>query len=257
MAATPATGKTHSRHCRLILGGYNLSGDARSLGGVGINYDPADVQGWQAMKEYINGFAAMSFGPFSAVFDNTAGATGPVDAGVHVLSSVASTLGIFAIGIGQAPEIGSVAFGNGIEQLSYVVSGGDGAVMVNIASAGRYAVSSEYAWGNLLGAGTSISATTNHESFDSGASSTDGAIAILGVSQSVGAMGTNNWAFKIQDSPDDGAWADVTGLAFTADGSTVEAERLDVSVSIDRYVRLVATKTAGTDVVPWLVFIRK
>lgn len=257
MAVTISTGKTHIRYGRLLVGGANLSGDSRSLGNVGMAYDEADVTGWQDIMNFIPGQAAVNFGPYQALFNNNPAATGPIEPGTHTeLNGIGAPVTTLALGIQEAPTIGAPAFSALLQQYSYLVTAAAAdAVVINADFSGAANIGqSDYGWGQILANGSSVSITTTNGSVDNGASSANGAYAILHITQSAGAMGTNNWEIKVQDSADDSAWADLT--VFGSDGSSVGAAWATVPGTVDRYTRVVMTKTAGTDLIAWVNLIR-
>lgn len=258
MAATPATGKTHIRYCRMLLDGANLSGDMRSVSSFGVSYEQADATGWATgSRQWLTGHGNVMLDGFTAIFSNEAEATGPIQQGSHTeLSDIKAYLASIFIGIRTAPAIGNDTFSAAMEQGSYYVSGGgNDPAMVNAAFFGSATLPEAAAvWGVCLADGTELSATTNNASVDNGASSSGGYIAILHVTQTTAAIGDNDWAFTIEHSSNDSDWS--TLATFTADGSAVMAERLEGSGTVNRYVRFVGTRTAGTAAV-WCSFIRK
>ena len=257
MAVTVTRGKTHIKYARMLVGGANLSGDSRTLGNVGMSYEEVDVTGWQDLMEYLPGQAELGFGPYQAIFNNRVAATGPIEPGVHTaISGIGSSIATVALGIQEAPTIGAPAFSANLQQMSYTADvAANGAPTVNAdfsnAVGNNY---SDYGWGQILANGTSVSSTTTNGSLDNGTSSTNGAYAVLHITQSAGAMGSNDWEVKIQDSANDSAWADL--ITFTADGSVATAEWQSVAGTVDRYTRVVMTKTAGTDLIAWVNLIR-
>jgi hypothetical protein len=107
-------------------------------------------------------------------------------------------------------------------------------------------------WGVVLHPETSLSATTNGTSIDNGAATTGGWHANLHTVASSG----GTWAFTIEHSSDNSNWS--TLGTFTGDGSAIAAEYLTSAdgVTVNRYVRFVATRTSGT-VTPVVVFCRR
>lgn len=264
MAVTVTTGKTHTRYCRFLLGGTDLSGDARSMQSVGVSYDgdADECQGWNAsLKQYLMGPGVASMGPFEAVFSNEPAAVGPVEPGSHIaipaVIGTESTIATFAIGIREAPTIGAPAFSFRCTPKDYQapVAGGVVKVSADFSSASVGQPSTAKRWGQLLAVGASVSSTTNNGSLDNGAATSAGAIAVLHLTTSAGAMGTNSWVIKVQHATNDSTWNDL--ITFAANGTAVTA-KWDESVtgSVARYVRAQATKSAGTDIVYWVNFIR-
>lgn len=257
MAVTVTRGKTHTKYARMLAGGANLTGDSRSLGSIGMAYDEIDVTGWEDVMNYLPGQAMLNFGPYQAVWNNTAAATGPIQPGVHTsLAGIGTPICTAVLGIREAPTIGAPAFSANLQQLSYTVSAAaGGTLIVNADFTNKVDNGFEaYGWGQILANGTSVSSTTTNGSLDNGASSANGAYGILHITTSAGAMGSNNWTIKIQDSTNDSTWADL--ITFSANGSTATAEWGSVSGTVDRYTRVVMTKSAGTDLVAWVNLIR-
>jgi hypothetical protein len=258
MAANPDTGKTHPRYCRALVNGYDLSGDMRTINEMGVTFDMADATGWSnGSKQWLSGWGDVRLAGLTALFSNVAAATGPTAAGSHtVLSGVTTVNASVFIGIRAAPAIGNPAFSSPMEQASYYTSGGGSdPVMVNADYFGSGTLNlSPYVWGVTLAAGAELSGTTNNASVDGGASSANGWIAFLHIPQTTGAQASNNWEFKIEHGTNDSTWATLT--TFTANGSAITSERKEGTGTVNRYVRLVSTRTAGT-ARPWVVFIRK
>lgn len=257
MAVTPDTGKTHTRYLRLLANGYDLSGDMRAVSAFGVQYDQADATGWNdGSNQWLSGRGTVLLDGFNALFNNATAATGPTAAGAHtVVSAGGSFYNSLFIGIRAAPAIGNPTFSATFEQGGYAVTGDSGAAAMLSASFFGSAVlaSSAGVWGVCLAPGTALTGTTTNGSVDNGASSANGYVAFLHIPQTTGAIGSNNWSFVIEHSANDSSFS--TLATFTADGSAITAERLEATGTVNRYVRLVATRTAGT-ARPWVSFIR-
>lgn len=256
MAATPNTGKTTSRYLRLLAGGYNLSCDMRSVSGFGVAYDQAEVTGWcDAAKQYLSGAGGVMIDGFNALFSNAPEGNG-LDAGSHVaLSDLGSQYVSIFIGVRAAPAVGNDTFSAAFEQGGYTTSPGiSDAVAVEASFYGSAVLPlSTYVWGKALATGATWSSTTNGVSVDGGAATSNGYIAFLHATQTAGAMASNDWAFRIEHSANDSDWA--TLGTFSIDGSEITADRLSGSGTVNRYTRLVGTRTAGTARV-WATIIR-
>ena len=256
MAATPNTGKTHGRYLRMLINGYNLRGDMRSVSSFGVELDQDDATGWSDdVTQYLAGRGRVLLDGFTAIFNNEAASTGPTIAGAHtVLSGATEVYGSVFIGIRSVPAIGNPAFSAVFEKTAYSTNG-DAVPMIQATLGGSAVLPSSLSvWGHVLAAGTELTGTTAGASVDGGASSTGGYIAFLHVTQTAGAIASNDWAFVVEHSSNDSTWA--TLATFTADGSSLTAERLEGSGTVNRYVRLNSTRTAGT-ARPWVTFIRK
>ena len=258
MAVTPNTGKTSGRYARFLSNGYDLSGDMRSISAVGSRFNEADVTGWSdSVMQYLSDNGEVLLEGFTALMNNTATATGPTAAGANVLMVTTDSFynSVF-LGIRSAPAIGNPSFASVFESGGFTTSGGGGEAMVmqgTFYGSGIIAPTA-HVWGHALAVGTELTATGQGGSIDNGASSANGYIAIMHVTQTAAAQASNNWAFVIEHSTNDSTWA--TLATFTADGSAITAERLEGSGTVNRYVRLKYTRTAGT-ARPWVTFIRK
>jgi len=104
----------------------------------------------------------------------------------------------------------------------------------------KYVVSGVLAEGVILQAHTVETVDGANASVDNGASSANGGTGVLSVSQLAGLTGC---VFKIQHSPDDAAWADL--ISFTNVTTAPNAQRIDVTGTVDRYLR-VDRNVAGT-----------
>ena len=258
MAVTPNTGKTSGRYARFLSNGYNLSGDMRAISAVGSRFNEADVTGWSdSVMQYLSDNGEVLLEGFTALMNNTATATGPTEAGANLLMvTTGSFYNSVFLGIRAAPVIGNPSFASVFEQGGFTVGGGGGEAMVmqgTFYGSGIIAPTA-HVWGHALAVGAELTATGQNGSIDNGASSANGYIAILHITQTAAAQASNNWSFIIEHGTNDSTWA--TLATFTANGSAITAERLEGSGTVNRYVRLKYTRTAGT-ARPWVTFIRK
>ena len=70
--------KTHSKNMRILVGGANLSGDVRSVGGLGLASATAEISGLEStLVERLTGMGDATFGPIQALFNDTPAAIGP------------------------------------------------------------------------------------------------------------------------------------------------------------------------------------
>lgn len=257
MAVNPDTGRTHSRYLRMLVNGHNLSGDMRSVSAFGVELDQDDATGWSDdVTQYLAGRGRVLLDGFTAIFNNKAAdPSGPTMAGVHTaLSGTTEVYGSVFIGIRAAPVIGNPTFSAVFEKTAYSTNG-DAVPMAQVTLGGSAVLPSSLSvWGHALAIGGELTATGQGGSVDNGASSSGGYVAFLHITQTAGAIGSNDWAFTIEHSANDSTWA--TLATFAADGSALGAERLEGSGTVNRYVRFQYTRTAGT-ARPWVTFIRK
>ena len=125
-----ATGRTHPRHVRFYMAGYDMSGYARTIGPLKWEYEEADLtaQMGDAVKGYLPGRASISPGVLNGVFDSTA------TSGLHVIASTVaqSEVVMIPIGIRAAPAAEDPVFMGEFEQLGYHAVEEAGAIFANI-----------------------------------------------------------------------------------------------------------------------------
>jgi hypothetical protein len=109
-----------------------------------------------------------------------------------------------------------------------------------IYNAGVFSTLVDSPWGVLLSPETSISATTTNASHDNGAATANCGYAHLHVT----ATSSGNFAFTIEDSANDSAWATIA--TFTSTGGAITGERQTISGTIRQYTRAVLTRTGGS-----------
>lgn len=257
MAVNPSTGKTHVRYCRFLLNGMNLSGDIRTVNGFGVQFDQADGTGWSdGTRQWLAGYGTVKLDGLTALFNNNAAANGPVNAGSHTaLASLGSSYASVFIGIRSAPAIGNPTFSAVFEQGGYsTAGGGNDALMVEASFFGSGVLPlTTSVWGVALANGTELTTSTNNGSVDNGAATTGGYVAFLHIPQTSTSMASNNWTFRIEHSSNDSTWS--TLGTFALNGATATADRLAASGTVNRYVRLVATRSSGV-ARPWVSFMR-
>lgn len=249
--------KTTSRWTRVLFGGANLSGDSRSIGSVGVQYDTAEAYGFEAeLKERLIGQGDAMFGPYQALFNDRPAAIGPVQPGSHItLSAAGQPIASAFFGLGAAPVIGDPAFSMETQQTSYTVTATNSdAVVINADFTTKGNAVTRADWGRALAVGAAVDGTTELDSIDNGAATTAGAVAVLHITQSAVAMGDNDWAVTIEDSANDSDFSTIG--TFTADGSAATAEALSIAGTIRRYVRAVLTQNDADDLICWINFIR-
>ena len=232
------------RWMRLYVGGYDLSGDSRTFSSLDNFFDEADLTGWnEAVYNFLAGSPRHTgVRGYQALLNDTA------SSGAHsLLKQVAATPNTnrlsLLFGGGAAPAIADPAYimasaqmgdVRGLEGLSPILT------CDFLPDAAQFTNVEENPFGVVLHPATSLSATTNGTSVNNGGSSANGGHANLHITVTSG----GTWAFKIQHSPNDSAWADL--ITFTADGSAITSEQGNVSGTIDQYTRFVATRTSGT-----------
>jgi hypothetical protein len=214
---------------QFYIDGYNLSGDIGSLSN--IHGGPAALEVTGIDKKAFERIGGLRDGgiEFSSWFNDADGQAFPVLSVLPMVSSYAMYLRGQAIG-----SPGANLFG---KQINYDPNrAADGALTLGSSLQGDgYGLE----WGEQLTAGVRTdTAATDGDSFDFGASTTDGGQAYLQVFAVTGTSVT----VKLQDSADDSTFADITGAAFTA-ATGLGAERIAFTGTVRRYVRAVTTGT--------------
>ena len=228
------------RYARIYVGGYDLSGDARTFSGLDNKVDAVDFTGWSnAVRQFLGNMRMVGVRGFQAFANDVTGGAfavlkdSDVDAALSIL-----------FGSNAAPAAGNTAYLLDSIQIGSdsTFEGGAGVIQGDflIDAAGGSGGSNPL--GYVLLPSTSLSSTTNGTTVDTESGSTT-----VGYSANIHIIATSSgdYAFKIQDSTNGSSWADLA--SFSIDGSAIASEHISsVTAQVDRYVRFVATKTAGT-----------
>lgn len=231
----------------LYVHGYDLSGDIQKLdeAGGGNELLPFTDITQSAMARELgkrDGRLSMTtyFDPLTLV-------------GSHVrLSSLPTTDAHLMYVI--SPAIGSEAFNIVAKQANYDGTLGDDKSFLFKVDAQANAFGGEFT--QMLTAGIRTdTAATNGSSLDTTASLAFGAQAYLEVFAFSGTDAT----IKIQDSANNSAFSDVTGLTFTAlsAGRTAERKATTATATIRQYLRVATTTSAGFTSLAFAVSINK
>lgn len=228
------------RFLRVLVGGYDLSGDAREIGTIGGAPTQVPMTGWSnAVQNFLAGRREYGVTGFQAFLNDTA------SSGAHsVLKAPASSNQVsFMLGSMAEPTVGDPAYVMPAMEFSAPTTFNEQAAVLtaDFMPDASQTVPAEM-WGIVLQNGL-LSATTNGTSVNNGASSANGGHANLHVT----ATASGNFANKVQDSANDADWADL--ITFSADGSAVTSENGTVSGTVDQYTRFQATRTGGTETV--------
>lgn len=227
-------GKQSGLGDRLLVAGYDLSGDIGSLGRIGGGPAALEVTGIdKSAFERIGGLRDGAI-EWSAWFN-------PATDRAHLRLSSLPTSDQLVTYLRGTTLGGSGAAMVG-KQVNYDPSrGDDGALTISVqAQANGFGLE----WGTQLTAGVRAdTAATNGASVDGGAATSFGLQAYLHVTAFTGTSVT----VKLQESSDDGAadsWADVTGGGFTvATGITSQRIATAAGQTVERYLRVVTTGT--------------
>lgn len=223
---------------RFYVGGYNVSNDILDIGKIMNNMGKRSMSSVMttAVGKYIKGKREVGLEGVRALLNDEA-------TGAYTLlqNGGTSRLSLLFGSDGAAPVIGDPAYLIGAIQFGDVINIDDGRAVIDgdfMPDSAQAAITSPS--GVVLHPETSLSATTNGTSVDNLASSANGGRANLHVL----ATAAGNFALKVQDSPDDAAWADL--ITFSADGSAITSEEGTVAGTVDQYTRFQATRTGGS-----------
>jgi hypothetical protein len=215
---------------RLIVGGYNLSGDIGSLESISGSVAPLpDADITQSGEDRLWGRRDGNIA-FTAFFDKASSRAHPVLSALPRTSAVTSYL--------RGATLGNPAASHVAKQIDYAGSrGADGSLTFNVATQASDGYWLD--WGRQLTAGERTDTTgTNGTGVDGAASSSFGAQFYLHVT---GLTGTNV-VVTIQDSADNSSWANLSGAAFTSK-TAIGDQRIAVTGTVRRYLRAVSSGT--------------
>jgi hypothetical protein len=94
-------------------------------------------------------------------------------------------------------------------------------------------------WGVLFAAEATQSSAGSTASKDDTASSANGLAAVLQITD----INSGTPTFKIQDSPNDSDWTDLVSFSAVANGNEPSAERVTITGTVNRYLRITSTGT--------------
>lgn len=230
--------------CRLYHGGYDLSGDVMGIGNILNSVGEVPLTGWSDTTKTALGDGQRTLGimGFQCYMNDD---TGKSATAIKAMPTATAT-GLFIGDAGAAPAANNIAYILPPLQLGDQSSfaGGAGIFTADFVP-DQYQQSANYKtpWGRVLMPLTSISASTDGTVVNFGTDGAAGASAVLFVT----ATSSGDFAFVIEHS-NTGVWGgeEATLITFSIDGSAVNSDFGTASGAIQQYVRLAATRTAGT-----------
>jgi hypothetical protein len=229
------------------LAGYDLSGDVNSLGAISCPLEFDDLTGIDKLAHERKPLKRDGLLEWVSYFNDAA------DQAHEALSTLPTADEMATYARGTA--LGNAAFCIVGKQINYDLNRADnGALRLPVqVMANGFAAE----WGVQLTAGKRTdTGATNGTGVDTTASADFGGQAYL---QAFSFAGTDV-TVKIQDSADNSAFADVTGLAFTQiTGGAPLTERISIAntATIRRYVRAVTVTTGGFSSLVFSVVLNK
>lgn len=170
--------------------------------------------------------------------DDAAGSTHDA---LKTIANNTSKLVTVALGNNATPAVGDPTASMNCQQMEYTNNPDLTAQMAVNAVFKNRGTTYGMEWGLLL-ADTTVTANGNQASVDNGASSADGGVGYLHI---LALSAGDTITVLIEDSPNNSDWS--TLITFTLDGTALDAERLTVAGTVDRYVRVSYT-VAGASI---------
>jgi len=225
----------HGRNTKVLVGGYDLSAYFNEASTSNTVETGETTTFGSSAKTYITGLADGTVS-LSGLFDGAANAVDPVLAGVLGSdTAVVFTVGTEGLAITRRVQSGES------RATSYEISS---PVSDVVSASAELQVTGGIAEAVSLCDLASVSATGNGTAVDNSASTTNGGVAILHVTANAH---DNTSTYKVQHSADNSTWADLATFT-TVSATTVTAERVAVTGTVNRYLRAVRT-LAGTGAV--------
>jgi len=248
--------RTHLKHCRVYMDGYDLSGYERSMGAMSQVFDVSpDSALSDGIHNVVMGRAAIGMPAYNGFLDNDA-------AGAFALSNASNGTRslVVAIGANAAPAAGNPVFAWKFEQTSYSMEQGGGFVAVTVPMMTSYASTLTYQrpWGVLLhpsGAETAANTATGVD--DIGASSALGGVFVYHLFTSNGTV-----TLKAQHAAtnSDGSFGDLTGATSGSIDASVSPKSGTVALAtteaVSRYIRWQLAFGTATTATFAMAFIR-
>lgn len=226
--------KRAGKWARVFIEGYNMTTNLNAITPTNAGAK-VEVGGYTQDMSYLVGRLDGSIvidGFFSDTSNETHDALKALASGntTHIVS--------VATGNNATPAVGDPTFHLNGTQATYTVTPDlNGAVAVNA----EYGAKGNPLEFGILLADTTVTGNGNQSSVDNGASSSSGGVGFFHITAlSAG----DTITILIEDSADDAAWS--TLITCTLDGTALDAERLTVSGTVDRYVRASYTVTGAS-----------
>lgn len=231
-------GRTVSKHSRVYVSGYDMSGYTRSIGPLTQTFDEVDATAMaDVVKGVLPGHGTCSVGTLNAMLDNTP------TSGLHVIANNPGVRRVVTVAIGDraAPALGVPTYSVETTQLGYQATDDGGLVAVTIPfSDGEAADGSggqfyPNPWGVLLNANLARTAVNAATGVDNGAASTFGGVMVYHIT-----AGNGTATLSVEDSADNAAWAAVAGMStglITMAAGVSGAVAIARTATIRRYAR--------------------
>jgi hypothetical protein len=240
MAVQTTSGKDKIlRWLRVFYGGYELSGDARTIGTMENMFGEADVTGWnEALRNFISDTRReVGISGFQCLMNDDTNKSMDLLKNPNSSNRVSILFG----GGGEPTDADPAYFLPSVHvNTSTDFDSPLGVLQADfLMDAAQYDANTSNPFGIVL-INKAVTALDVRLSHDNEGSTTNGWHANLHIT----ATASGNFSFIVQDSPDDAVYSELD--TFTADGSAITSEHMSGSGTVDRYVRMRAEFTAGT-----------
>lgn len=216
------------KYAKIWVDGYKLTTKLNEVTPPHSIYTEVECSGFNQDKSYL----AAQADAMAAVNGFFSEATGETHAALKSVASAYDEVAVsVAFGDAASPTIGDYASSMIANQSTYeVVPTKDGLIAASGSFKGRNYPAE---FGVLLADLTGATSSSNTTSVDNAGSSSNGGTGFLHLT---GVSASDTLAVIIQDSADNSSWS--TLLSFTLNGSAIGSERVTVSGTVDRYVRV-------------------
>ena len=238
-------GKKAGKWTRVFVEGYDLTTSSNAVAPSNA-YAKVEMGGYTQDMSYLNGRGDGSI-VLDGFFDDT---TNLSHDAMKTLSSGDSTaLVTVMIGDNATPTVGDVSYHlKGIQHIYDVTPDLNGAVAVH----GEWGAKGDPLEYGVVLADATITATGAQSSYDGLAQTTAGGVGYFHIT---GLSAGDTITILIEDSANDSTWA--TLITCTLDGTALDGERIEVSGTVDQYIRASYTVTGSSISFPIAVgFIR-
>lgn len=252
-----ATGRTHSRWTRFYMNGYDLSGDARSVGPLAHTQDVEEMEGlnW-AVKGAMPSQSMIGIGSVNAILS----ADG-VDEMHDLFATPSSNYPVMIpVGIRAEPAAGDPVFQAQINELAYLLDVATASITVNLNFGNKPAstlLNHSKPWGVLLRAKAAATAANTAVGIDdNGAASAYGGVMCY---QVFAGNGTATITVQDGEANENASFGNLTGATSGAiDCSTPSAGIIQTATNaaVKRYLRWQIALGTATTVTFALSFVR-
>ena len=252
-----ATGRTLSRWTRFYMNGYDLSGDARSVGPLTHDHELEEMEAlnW-SIKGAYPGYAVIGIGAINAILN--------MDGSIQIHDLFATPGSNYAvmipIGIQAEPAQGDPVFLAQINELTYTLDVAINSIAINIATGSKPTTTSlnhKKPWGNLLRAKAATTAVNSAVGIDdNGAASAYGGFLMYQVF-----AGNGTATIKVQDAAvnADGSFADLSGAtsgSISCATPSAAIVQLGTTATVRQFLRWQIVLGTATTVTFALAFVR-